>query len=301
MIHKRAAFFVFITGLFSLILILEGLSYSGQNKPGISNVLADAANQQFTPSLSPSKIISDSAFVFLPILLKPDPEMQWVIECAACPTSFWRTTDRSLQLDSNGYPHIAYGGNDLFYTWFDGNKWQTETVDTTLQNGYSPALALDDQNQPHISYAMYNYSVTPSPYEYNQIKYAHRTNSGWDIQTLNASLPYSSETSIFLDSAANPHIGYYDQSTEHYIYMFRESGQWVSQVLSFGGEQSSLVLDTADQPHIIYCNNYVLSYTYWTGSLWDKHQVDSCQRNISFALDSADLPYISYIMMKIII
>ena len=61
-----------------------------------------------------------------------DLEGDWVIECVDCPKHFDAMTDRSLRLDSDGNPHIAYGGDHLYYAWYDGAEWQYETADETL-------------------------------------------------------------------------------------------------------------------------------------------------------------------------
>jgi hypothetical protein len=55
----------------------------------------------FDGSLAPSAIQS--------------PAGGWEIECVDCPKQFEFMTERSLQLDSEGHPHIAAGGNHLYY------------------------------------------------------------------------------------------------------------------------------------------------------------------------------------------
>jgi len=36
----------------------------------------------------------------------------------------------SFALDSSDRPHIAYGGDHLYYAYFDGTQWQYEVVDS---------------------------------------------------------------------------------------------------------------------------------------------------------------------------
>ena len=76
----------------------------------------------------------------------------WVTECADCPKQIKDPTDRSLRLDTNGRPHIAYGGDHLYYTWYDGVVWHYETVDNSTGVGTDTSLALDQNGYPHISY-----------------------------------------------------------------------------------------------------------------------------------------------------
>ena len=44
----------------------------------------------------------------------------WQTECADCPRQFSNMTDHSLRLDAEGHPHVAYGGDHLYYAWSDG-------------------------------------------------------------------------------------------------------------------------------------------------------------------------------------
>ncbi|MCP4543063.1 MAG: hypothetical protein GY832_38605, partial [Chloroflexi bacterium] len=44
----------------------------------------------------------------------------WIIERVDAPRDWTNMTDRSLALDSSGYPHIAYGEDNLYHAWYDG-------------------------------------------------------------------------------------------------------------------------------------------------------------------------------------
>lgn len=68
-----------------------------------------------------------------------------------CPKWFY-TTSTSLQLDSDGHPHLANGGNYLYYAWHDGSEWHYETVNGSGDGGSNASLALDRDSRPHISY-----------------------------------------------------------------------------------------------------------------------------------------------------
>ena len=63
------------------------------------------------------------------------------------------TVALDLELDSDQYPHIAYGeGADLAYSWWDGSSWHTDYITGIGWVGVRIRLALDNYDQPHIIY-----------------------------------------------------------------------------------------------------------------------------------------------------
>ena len=124
---------------------------------------------------------------------------QWTIHCVDCPKQFSDMTDRSLRLDAAGHPHIAYGGEHLYYAWHDGVNWHYETVDDSPGVGTHASLALDADGRPHISY----YDRTNS-----DLKYALWTGSAWSIQTVDSVGYVGRYSCLALDAGGHPHISY---------------------------------------------------------------------------------------------
>ena len=54
----------------------------------------------------------------------------WTLACVDCPRDFRQPQARSLRLDATGHPHIAYGGDHLYYASYDGAAWQVEVADS---------------------------------------------------------------------------------------------------------------------------------------------------------------------------
>jgi hypothetical protein len=164
----------------------------------------------------------------------------WVIECVDCPKDFDGLTDRSLRLDAEGHPHIAYGQDHLYYAWYDGVDWYYETVDRASRVGTSASLALDLAGRPHISY-----------YDFlnEDLKYACWTGSMWEIQTVDSEGDVGDYSSLALDAEGRPHISYDSGWPEYDLKYARWTGTvwlvWTVDSEAESGRDISLALDRA--------------------------------------------------------
>jgi hypothetical protein len=97
------------------------------------------------------------------------------------PKWFHWMSSRSLRLDStsNHYPHIAYGGDHLYYASYTGSTWQLDTIDSAYGVGKYASLALDSSNRPHISY----YDTLNGA-----LKYAAYDGSAWQVSTVDSAM-----------------------------------------------------------------------------------------------------------------
>jgi hypothetical protein len=229
--------------------------------------------------------------------------------------------DCSLALDSNDRPHISYttiGSNSLHYARWTGTAWAIETVDDI--DVISNSLALDSHDRPHISYA------TASSFS---LHYAHWTGTAWAKEMVDSGLVVSS--SIALDSRDLPHISYATADLFGSLHYARWTGTaWAKETVDSADVMNcSLALDSNNLPHISYYVGIgslfrlmpvgvdkiiggMLKYAHWTGSSWDIQTLDQETTTLtlpdgvpslvgigggkwsSIALDSYDLPHISY-------
>ena len=232
---------------------------------------------------------------FIPLLiLSPAlPAQEWSIDCVHCPKQFEAATNRSLCLDENGYPHIAAGGDHLYYTWFDGSSWQSITVDDSPRSGSAASLALDSQENPHICYQDFQGGYT------GRLKYARYTGSTWLLDDIDSSSGY---ISLVLDSSDKPHVSYYNPSVSSFGYAFLDESEWHIQypdTTEYSGWYSSLDLDDAGFPHIGYGDgsNHSLKYAFMNGEGWHIHTVDNDEivgDYVSLVLDESGFPHIGY-------
>jgi hypothetical protein len=136
----------------------------------------------------------------------------------------------SLALDASGRPHISYldeFNGDLKYAYSaspsnrfqDSSRWQIETVDSTGLVGAHTSLALDADNQPHISYCLFHWALVPVC---DDLRYAHFDGTAWITETVHSR--YGHElgqwSSLDLDSADRPHIAYSDDTDSDLIYAY---------------------------------------------------------------------------------
>ncbi len=137
----------------------------------------------------------------------------WHIQRVDTPRFFQEMTDRSLRLDAQNHPHIAYGGDFLYYAWYDGTQWHSEIVDDSGGVGRYASLALDGDGNPRISYF---------DWTNEDLKYARWTGSGWHIQTVDSAGWVGWYTSLALDADGKPHISYYDDTNDDLKYAWGE-------------------------------------------------------------------------------
>lgn len=95
--------------------------------------------------------------------------------------------EAAFDLDSNGYPHVAYITNDdnLGYIFFDGTSWSNaEIIDSIAFDGVdgalsSPDIAVDSNGNAHISYldakGGYTDGNNYAPYEKEDLIYTNNT------------------------------------------------------------------------------------------------------------------------------
>ncbi len=212
------------------------------------------------PSSNPDKVASVSHN--LPTFADND----WVSDCVDCPRWFESLTDRSVQLDRDGRPHVAFGGDHLYYAWHDGTGWNYATVDPERGVGAYASLALDGSGKPHIAY---------HDESNGELKHAWYDGTVWHVEVVApvgtwCGLGFAS---LALDGADQPHVSYFDAYPGHPAYDLkyasRSAGGWhIETIDESGGGYSSLALDNAGRPHVSYTVNGALRYTWNDGTQW---------------------------------
>jgi hypothetical protein len=180
----------------------------------------------------------------------------------------------------------------LKYASWTGSSWSIETVDSTGAVGGMTSLALDSNENPHISYR---------DYSNEKVKYAVWTGSNWNIEIVDS----GSYSSIIIDGNNYPHICYLSLSNYALRYAKWTGSSWNKETVhdlpgnKIIGMFSSIDFDNRGYPCISYLHgdNADLNYACWTGSNWDIEVVDS-EGGVgyfsSLVVDINNIPYISY-------
>jgi hypothetical protein len=237
--------------------------------------------------------------IYLPLVMHNWPPPTWHSECVDCPPSIEQITQGSIALDSAGHPHVAYGGDNLYYAWHDGTGWQGEVADPSSLVGAWAAIALDGDDHPHISY--YNYDT-------GDLKYAHWDGSTWISETVDYDGGWNSY--IAIDSHDRPHIAYRDAqgfSGTALKYAHWDGSAWqidtIEDLIStINSRDTTLGLDGDDQPHISYSvsgsggDPDYLYHAYLDGGHWLTETVATAEGigDNALALNSAGDPRIIY-------
>ena len=248
-----------------------------------------------------------------PDLPKLAVDATWTIESVVDLRFFYEMTDHSLaKFEDTGadktYLHLAYGGDHLYYAYFNGTSWSTEEVDLNPSVGSFASIAVDSENNPHIAY----YDA-----EHGNLKYATKWFGTWWIETVDTPTPDMCLPPSLASESIDPFL------SEDGLNLARP---WLNpefaedqpslllapNELDCGvGQYTSIGLDSLEVPHISYYQfdiNHTddfnrLKYANKDGGVWTTQIVQESGsaghkregKYTSIAFDTNDHPHIAFL------
>jgi hypothetical protein len=217
-----------------------------------------------------------------------------------------------LTLDANDTPHLLYGWGGFTYASWTGSNWSKQNVDPDSGNCFG-TIALDAQGNPNVAY---DNGTT--------VKFAQRTVSGWNIQTIDSpdapAAPFQISIAVAKNNTRYILYCYHSESADKNIVKIatNDGSGWNIQTVSSISTVSgigNIVLDSKSQPHFVLSQNTNstayptlknIQYYSWAGENWTTNEAASnfslnsefsdCPINAgSVRLDSNDFAHITYI------
>ena len=174
---------------------------------------------------------------------------------------------------------------------WNGNYWETRTVDEDWGSGKFNSIAIDSAGRPHIAYANVRAETAG-------LRYATWTGQSWNVEVLEggrgrARAIYS--VALVLDKNDVPHITYTEVATGRVKYATRRGGTWQIEVVDTlvkvsYPDRNGIALDAQGKPYITYYDSGrgVLKLATARGSEWVRETIDE---NFSGFTSSAQIDH----------
>jgi hypothetical protein len=211
----------------------------------------------------------------------------------------------SLAIDANNVPHISYYDSFLdaqMYATRPAATWLITPVDTNRDSGHYNSLALDQQGQPHISYAYTADSPSPNPY-FGALKYARLSGGSWLTETA-AAVGYHVLPKLAIGSDDRVRLIYYSIGDNQWYYLYQTKGGWSTEIIDTPATTDyalvSFLLDSDNNPRFIYYDlNDDLRYVYrandqWYNQLITADVTTNGRQAASLALDQNGQPHVVF-------
>ena len=135
-------------------------------------------------------LLSLCLIVFALVLFQVNTsEAAWKKKVVDDKRKFSNFYSRAIAVDASNHPHIAYGGDHLYYAYYDGSTWNYQTVDSSPYVGWYTSIALDKSGKVHISY---NDATN------HRLKYVANVTGSWVTTAIGT---YGEFTSLALDKS----------------------------------------------------------------------------------------------------
>ena len=216
-------------------------------------------------------------------------------DCESSQNAVCRKAD--LVIDSNDNIHLAYFQSIydgyLHYSMYDGTSWTNNWSTSSVENDQI-SIALDANDQPHISYSRDGYIC-------NAAMLSYYDGSSWSTVTLDDTTTYvGCDSSIAIDSNGFVHVAYRHHGNMDMLIASNISGSWQRYTVHNGnnvGYYSAMAVDSNDELHLVYSTNAAGNTVYYaegaSGSAWSVSNQGNSRDTFSMYIDQFDIVHIS--------
>ena len=180
------------------------------------------------------------------------PHKNWLIDTVDSGKSFSLASPRAFALDSQGHPHIVYGGDHLYHAWHDSSAWQEEIIDNAPGRGENAQICIDATDHIHI---VYSDCVAEIRGEIPLYWYATNRSGSWEYQGLSfvgGGLTFWIDLKMAVEPSGVAHIAF--MSEYDLLHASNASGTWT--VIDFIDHDTDLcydmTVDSAGHIHVLY-------------------------------------------------
>ena len=202
------------------------------------------------------------------------------IVCSAIDTS---STDPSIALDSDNYPHIVWNYNslspynDIYYVKKTESGWSTpENLTLNLGTSRKPEIAIDHQGEIHAFWVSYFSGL------YKMIHRVKENDEWFPYEIISDDTLSYNEIKIEIDGVDRIHLSCKADlggNTFDIFYVLHEGGIWgepenISNSDSTISQEPDIALDTNNNPHIVWREKYSndfseIYYTAFSENIWE--------------------------------
>ena len=196
----------------------------------------------------------------------------------------------NIAVDTNNRLHIVYDGYPLYYMYYDGSLWHSETIDSLSSDVKFKVVStkIDSSGKIHV---FYEYEVSED-YNEKELKYATNASGSWITTTIGSYKNYK-VLYTFLDTSNKAHIifevGYYGSFI---MYATNASGTWITTTIIDGDNEytdyHSIAVDKSGKIHIVYIKQTsgslcTMKYITNSSGSWETTTVDGGNKNKYYA------------------
>ena len=165
------------------------------------------------------------------------------------------TNDLSLCIDADRKPHIVYhAGAAVRYAHKPESDWERQVIDSRTDCGAFPAISVDSEDRPHLTYLNEQGS-----YQEKDLRYCLKGTQGWQCRTIDSDYGTGYETVMKIDNQDRPHIacgsGTSYSGRPALKYLHHNEADWIVETVIDDTDIGylDLALDNAT-PHILHAD-----------------------------------------------